>query len=60
MSNLHLTNTLTNKKESFNPINREKVSVYAWGPTVYDSPHVGNALALVVCDLLFRILIELY
>ena len=60
MNNLHLTNSLTNKKEIFNPINKEKVSLYACGPTVYDSPHVGNARALVVFDLLFRILIELY
>ena len=60
MNNLHLTNSLTNKKEIFNPISKEKVSLYACGPTVYDSPHVGNARALVVFDLLFRILIELY
>ena len=60
MNNLHLTNSLTNKKEIFNPINPDKVSLYACGPTVYDSPHVGNARALVVFDLLFRILIELY
>ena len=60
MNNLHLTNSLTNKKEIFNPINKEKVSLYACGPTVYDNPHVGNARALVVFDLLFRILIELY
>ena len=58
MNNLHLTNSLTNKKEIFNPINKEKVSLYACGPTVYDNPHVGNARALVVFDLLFRILIE--
>ncbi len=60
MNNLRLTNSLTNKKEIFKPINREKVSLYACGPTVYDNPHVGNARALVVFDLLFRILIELY
>ena len=60
MNNLHLTNSLTNKKEIFNPINPEKVSLYACGPTVYDKPHVGNARALVVFDILFRILIELY
>ena len=60
MNNLNLTNSLTNKKEIFNPINPGKASLYACGPTVYDSPHVGNARALVVFDLLFRILIELY
>ena len=60
MNNLQLTNTLTNKKEIFNPINSKKVSLYACGPTVYDNPHVGNARAIVVFDLLFRILIELF
>ena len=60
MNNLHLTNSLTNKKEIFNPINKDKISLYACGPTVYDNPHVGNARALEVFDLLFRILIELY
>ena len=60
MNNLHLTNSLTNQKEIFTPINKDKVTLYACGPTVYDNPHVGNARALVVFDLLFRILIELY
>ena len=60
MNNLYLTNSLNNKKEIFNPINPEKVSLYACGPTVYDNPHVGNARALVIFDLLFRILIEIY
>ena len=58
--NLKLTNSLTRKKELFKPINPKSVMMYACGPTVYDSPHVGNARALVVFDLLFRILIELY
>ena len=60
MNNLRLTNSLTNKKEIFKPINLDQVSLYACGPTVYDKPHVGNARALVIFDLLFRILIELY
>ena len=60
MNNLQLTNSLTRKKEIFKPIDPKKISLYACGPTVYDSPHVGNARALVVFDLLFRILIELY
>ncbi len=60
MSNLKLTNTLTNKKEIFVPIDTNKISLYACGPTVYDKPHVGNARALVVFDLLYRILIEIY
>ena len=60
MNKLQLTNSLTNKKEIFNPINKDKVSLYACGPTVYDNPHVGNARSLVVFDVLFRVLREIY
>ena len=60
MNNLFLTNSLTRKKEIFRPINPNKISLYACGPTVYDKPHVGNARALVIFDLLFRILKEIY
>ena len=60
MNNLYLTNTLTKKKEVFNPINPNKISLYACGPTVYEKPHVGNGRALVIFDLLFRVLREIY
>ena len=60
MSNLLLTNSLTRKKEIFKPINPKKISLYACGPTVYDSPHVGNARSLVVFDVLYRVLKVLY
>lgn len=60
MNNLLLTNSLTRKKEIFKPINPKKISLYACGPTVYDSPHVGNARSLVVFDVLYRILKTLY
>ena len=60
MNSLKLTNSLTRKKEIFKPINSNKVSLYACGPTVYDSPHVGNARTLVVFDILFRVLKHVY
>jgi len=60
MNKLKITNSLTGKKETFNPINKNKVSIYVCGPTVYENPHVGNARSLVVFDLLYRVLIELY
>ncbi len=60
MNKLQLTNSLTRKKEIFNPINSKKISLYSCGPTVYDKPHVGNARTLVVFDMLFRILKLLY
>ena len=60
MSSLKLTNSLSRKKEVFKPINSDKISLYACGPTVYDNPHVGNARSLVVFDTLFRVLQLLY
>jgi len=60
MYKLKLTNSLTRKKELFKPINPNNISMYACGPTVYDSPHVGNARTLVVFDILFRVLKILY
>ena len=60
MNKLQLTNSFTRKKETFNPIDPKKITLYSCGPTVYDKPHVGNARTLVVFDMLFRILILTY
>jgi cysteinyl-tRNA synthetase len=57
---LRLYNTLTRKKEPFEPIDPTKVRVYACGPTVYDHLHIGNGRMLVVFDVLFRLLRHLY
>ena len=59
-NNLKLTNSLTRQKELFKPIDPKKITMYACGPTVYDSPHVGNARSLVVFDTLFRVLKMIY
>ena len=53
-------NTLTRKKQVFEPIDPEKVRVYACGPTVYDRIHIGNARPLVVFDVLVRFLRQIY
>lgn len=53
---ISLSNTLTRRKEIFEPIDPTHVRMYACGPTVYDRPHIGNARAAVVYDLLYRIL----
>ena len=58
--NLHIYNTLTNKKEQFLPHTENKVSMYVCGPTVYSAPHIGNARAALVGDLFYRILQKLY
>ena len=58
--NLNLFNTLSNKKEKFIPIDKNKIGMYVCGPTVYDFPHIGNARPLVVFDVLFRLLKKVY
>ncbi len=60
MTSLHLYNSLTNKLEKFESIDPDNVRMYACGPTVYSSPHIGNARPLVVFDVLFRLLKKIY
>lgn len=60
MSNLILYNSLTNQLEQFVPIDANNVRMYACGPTVYDTPHIGNARPIVIFDILFRLLQRLY
>ena len=57
---LKLYNTLTRKKESFEPIDPGNVRMYVCGPTVYQRIHIGNARPLIVFDVLFRLLRHLY
>ena len=57
---LNIFNTLKNEKEEFVPINSNKVGMYVCGPTVYDFPHIGNARPLVIFDILYRLLKEIY
>jgi len=52
--NLHIYNTLTRKKEKFEPIIEGNVGMYVCGPTVYGDPHLGHARSAVVFDLVFR------
>lgn len=57
---LQLYNTLTRKKEAFQPIDENHIRMYVCGPTVYDRPHLGNARSVVVYDVLYRLLSQLY
>ncbi len=57
---LRLYNTLTRRKEDFAPIDPAAVRVYVCGPTVYDYAHIGNARPVIVFDVLFRLLRQLY
>ncbi len=53
---IHLFNTLTRRKEAFRPLDEQRVTMYACGPTVYNYAHIGNARPAVIFDLLYRIL----
>ena len=57
---LYLHNTLTRKKESFEPLDNKHVRMYVCGPTVYDLAHIGNARPVVVFDVLYRLLKTIY
>ena len=56
MNELMITNSLSGKKEVFNPIEVGKVSFYVCGVTVYDRCHIGHARAYVVYDMMRRYL----
>ncbi|MCH7774147.1 MAG: cysteine--tRNA ligase, partial [Bacteroidetes bacterium] len=53
---LLIYNTLTNKKEIFEPINPPDVMMYVCGPTVYDYFHIGNARSFIMADVVRRYL----
>ena len=55
-SKLYLYNTLTRRKEEFEPINEGRVGMYVCGPTVYGDPHLGHARPSITFDLMFRYL----
>jgi cysteinyl-tRNA synthetase len=57
---LTLYNTLTRKKEPFAPIDPADVRMYVCGPTVWDYAHIGNARPIIVFDVLYRLLRQVY
>jgi len=53
---IQLHNTLSRRKEAFEPLVAGQVTMYVCGPTVYSQPHIGNARPAVVFDVLARLL----
>ncbi len=54
---IQLYNTLTRKKEVFEPIKKKQVGIYSCGPTVYWYQHIGNLRAYLFSDTLKRVLL---
>jgi len=53
---LKIYNTMTRRREVFEPQEPGKVGMYACGVTVYDLSHIGHARAMVVFDVIQRYL----
>ncbi|HHU19928.1 MAG TPA: cysteine--tRNA ligase [Bacilli bacterium] len=53
---IKMYNTLTRKKEIFQPIDPHQVKMYVCGPTVYNYIHIGNARPAIVFDTIRRYL----
>ncbi len=56
---LYVYNSLTRRKERFEPLVPGKVGMYVCGVTVYDYCHVGHARVMVVFDIIYRWLKQL-
>ena len=51
---LKIYNTLSKKKEEFQPIDANQVGIYVCGMTVYDFCHMGHARVMVMFDVITR------
>jgi cysteinyl-tRNA synthetase len=58
--NIRFHNTKSGRKETFKPLDPERVTIYVCGPTVYDLVHIGNGRCAVVFDVLYRLLRVIY
>jgi len=52
-------NSLSGKKERFEPIVEGFIGMYVCGPTLYSDPHMGNMRTFINFDLIFRYLLVL-
>src|SRR5689334_3816513 len=56
---LRVYNTLTRKKEDFQPVEPGRVGMYVCGPTVYKPSHIGHMVGPVIFDTVKRFLVYL-
>lgn len=55
---LQIYNSLSGRKETFKPIQENKVGMYVCGPTLYSEPHMGNMRTFINFDLIYRYLLH--
>ena len=60
MTQIKLHNSMTRRGEVFTPIDPQNVRMYLCGPTVYDRAHIGNARNVIMFDVLYRLLRQVY
>ena len=53
---IRLHDTMTREKRPFVPFNKQRITMYVCGPTVYGRAHIGNARPAVVFDTLARLI----
>ncbi len=56
---LFINNSLTRKKEKFEPLNPPNIGLYVCGPTVYNDVHLGNVRTFLTFDMVYRYLSHL-
>lgn len=56
---LVIYNTLSRRKEPFEPMHEGRVGMYVCGPTVYGDGHLGHARPAITFDVLYRTLMQL-
>ena len=50
---LEIYNSLSKKKEVFNPIKKGNIGLYVCGPTVYSDVHLGNCRTFISFDMIY-------
>ncbi len=55
---LKIYDSLTRKKQEFDPVEPGKVGMYVCGVTVYDMCHIGHARSIVLFDVIYRYLMR--